>query len=90
LEWYTKKVVVSYLVCERCRRKEYYVEENKEQGVISRRQWKEMRWCGCSKVVERKVAYPTKEKVQQRSAQPREPEGIAKEESSLREVRRTF
>jgi len=55
LGWYTKEVIVSYLVCKRCERQKYHVEENKEQGVISRRQLKAMKWYGCSKVVEKKV-----------------------------------
>jgi len=49
-----------------------------------------MRWCRCSKVVERKAVHPTKRKVQQSGAQPGELEGTAKERGSQREVRRIF
>jgi len=42
LEWYTKEVIVSYVECERYGQKEYHVEENREQRVISDRQ----KWCG--------------------------------------------
>jgi len=38
LGWYTKEVIVSYMECERCGQKEYHMEENREQGVISDRQ----------------------------------------------------
>ena len=38
------------------------MEENRGQGVISNRQ----KWCRCLKIVERKVAYSTKRKTQQK------------------------
>ena len=38
LGWYTKEVIVSYVECERCGQKGCYIEENREQGVISGRQ----------------------------------------------------
>jgi len=41
LGWYTKEVVVSYLVCERCGKQGCHVKENKEQGKISKRQLEE-------------------------------------------------
>jgi len=46
LGWCTKKVVVSYLACERCRKRGCHMEENKGQGVISNRKLEEMKWCG--------------------------------------------
>jgi len=39
--------------CEKYRLKEYYVEKNRGQGVISNRQ----RWYKCSKREEKKVAH---------------------------------
>jgi len=77
-------------VCERCGKQGCYVEENREQGVILKRQLEAIKWCRCSKVVERKAVHPIKRKVQQSGIQPREPEDIAKERGSQREVRRTF
>jgi len=42
-----EEVVVPYLVCKRCGEKGCYVEENREQGVISKRKLEEIKWCGC-------------------------------------------
>ena len=47
LEWYTREVVVLYLTCERCGSQGCHVEDNREQGVISRRKLEKMKWCGC-------------------------------------------
>jgi len=44
-------------VCKRCGKQGYHVKENRGQRVISRRQLEAMKWCGCSKVVERKTVY---------------------------------
>jgi len=60
LGWMTEEVVVSYLVCKRCRSKGYHVEDNRGQGVIPRRKLEEMKWCGCT----RKTAWPREAKVQ--------------------------
>jgi len=90
LGWYTKEIMVLYLVCERCGKQGCYVEENRRQEVISRRQLEAMKWCGCLKVVEKKMACSTEGKAQQSSTWPEKPEGAAKEEGSQREVRRTF
>jgi len=43
LEWYTKKMIVTYVQCERCGDKGCHVEENRRQEMIKDRQ----RWCGC-------------------------------------------
>jgi len=61
LGWCMKEVVVLYLVCERCGKKECHVEENKWQGVISRRRLEEMKWCGCIG----KAMHPKEGKTQQ-------------------------
>jgi len=58
-----RKVVVSYLACERCGNQGYYVEDNRGQGVISRRKLEGIKWCRCRG----KAAYPTEGKVQQSS-----------------------
>ena len=47
LRWYMKEVVVSYLLCERCKSQGYHVENNREQEVISRRKMEGMKWCRC-------------------------------------------
>jgi len=86
LGWYTREVIVMYVECKRYGKKECHVDENRGQGVISNRQ----RWCGCQKRKEEKVVWPRETKAQQSSAQPREPEGAAKERGRQREVRRTF
>ena len=51
---------MAYVECERCRKKGYHVEENREQGVIRNRQ----KWCGCSKGREKEVVHPREGKVQ--------------------------
>jgi len=42
LGWYIQEMAVSYLACERCGKKECYMEKNREQGVISNRKLEEM------------------------------------------------
>jgi len=79
-------VVVSYVECERCGQKGYYMEENRGQGVTLDRQ----KWYRCQKGRETEVARPEKGKVQQSGAWAGVLEGTAKEESRQREVRRTF
>jgi len=86
LGWCTEEVIVSYLTCERCRKQGCHVEDNRGQGVISREKLEEIKWCGCIG----KAAQPREAKAQQSGAQSGEPESAAKEESSQREVRRTF
>jgi len=79
-------VIVSYVECERCGWKGWYIEENREQGVILGRQ----KWCGCQKRKETKAACPKKGKAQQSGAWAGAPESAAKEESRQREVKWTF
>jgi len=67
LEWYTKEIVVSYLVCKRYGKQECHVEENREQEVVSKRQLEELKWCGCPKKEKRKVACSTEGNAQQDS-----------------------
>jgi len=43
LEWYMEEVVVLYLVCEECGEQGCHVEENRRQGVISRKRLKELK-----------------------------------------------
>jgi len=86
LGWCTREVVVSYLVCEKCGEKRCHMEDNRGQGVISRRKLKEMKWCGCIG----KAAWPREAKAQQSGTWPGEPESTAREGSSQKEVRRTF
>jgi len=54
LGWYTGELIATYVECNRCRRKGYYVKENREQGVIPDRQ----KWYGCQKRKEEKMAWP--------------------------------
>jgi len=58
LGWCMREVVFSYLACERCGNQGCHVEDNKGQGVISRRKLEEMKWCGCMG----KVAWPKEAK----------------------------
>jgi len=55
--------VAQRLLPQRCGQKEYHVEENREQRVISNRQ----KWCGCQRRKEMKVVHPIEGKVQQGS-----------------------
>ena len=64
LGWYTREVVVSYLTCKRCEKQECYIEQNKGQGVISRRQLEKLKWYGYVKKEERKAVCPKEGKVQ--------------------------
>jgi len=104
LGWITKEVVVSYLVCERCREKGCHIEDNRGQGVIPWMKQKALSWCGCkgkrvesSAPTERKsaakverAARPREAKAQQSGAWSGEPESAAREGGSQKEVRRTF
>ena len=56
LGWYTEEVIVLYLVCEECGKQGCHVEENKRQGVISRRKLEELKWYGCPRRREEKDA----------------------------------
>jgi len=74
LGWMMKEVVVSYLVCERCRERGCHVEDNRGQGVIPWTKQKALSWCGCegkraesSAPTERKSAVKV-----ERAARPRE------------------
>jgi len=86
----TDEVVVSYLVCVRCGEQGCHVENNRGQGVISRRRLKQLNWYGCQKRKEEGVAWSQEAKAQQSSAWSGEPESTAREGGSKREVRRTF
>jgi len=77
----TEEIVVSYLTC-KCGEKGSYVEDNQGQGVIPFWKWKELSWCGCKGKTEEKVAWPIEAKVQQSSAQSREPESAARKGGS--------
>ena len=104
LEWMTKEVVVSYLVCERCGEQGCHVEDNRGQGVIPWKKRKTLSWCGCkgkkvegsvpterkSTAKEEKAARPREAKAQQSGTRSGEPEGAAREGGSRKEVRRTF
>jgi len=81
-----EKMIVTYVQYERCRKKEYHIEENRGQGMISNRE----RWYRCQKKEEKKAAHPIERKAQQSSTQLGESEGTAKEGGSQRKVRRTF
>jgi len=74
LGWMTKEVMVSYLVCERCRERGCHVEDNRGQGVISWTKQKALSWCGYKgKRVE--SGTPTERKSAakvERAARPRE------------------
>ena len=58
--WYTEEVIASYVKCERCGQKEYYIEENRKQRVIRDRQ----KWCRCQRREEEKMAWPREAKAQ--------------------------
>jgi len=104
LGWMTKEVVVSYLVCERCRERGCHVEDNRGQGVIPWTKQKALSWCGCKgkrvesgTPTERKSAAKVERavrlreaKAQQSGARSGEPESAARERGSRKEVRRTF
>ena len=81
-----REVVVSYLTCERYGSQRCHVEDNREQGVISRRKLEEMKWCRYVG----KAVRPREAKAQQSSVWSGEPESTAREGDSRREVRRTF
>ena len=71
-----REVIESYVECERYGLKGCYIEENREQGVISN--WQ--RWYGYQKRKETKAVCPKKRKAQQSSIWTRVPEDIAKKE----------
>jgi len=89
LWWMTKEIVVSYLTC-KCGEKRSHVEDNQEQEVISFWKWKELSWCRCKEKTEREVAWPREAKAQQSGTWSGEPESVAREGGSQKEVRRTF
>jgi len=65
LGWCTEEAIVLYLTCERCRSQEYHVEDNRGQGVISRKKLETLNWCGCKRKGEEKAVWPRKAKAQQ-------------------------
>jgi len=71
LGWMTEEVVVSYLVCERCRKQGCHVEDNREQGVISSKKQKALNWCGCKG-----------KRMNQSSTRARDSRGTAREEKA--------
>jgi len=79
-------MIVTYVECERYRKKGYHMEENRGQEVIRNRQ----KWYRCSKGREKEEAHSRKGKVQQSGAWSGEPEDAAKEGGSQRDIRRTF
>ena len=72
--------------CNRCGKKGCYVEENREQGVISDSQ-RQYRY---QEKKEKKAAHPIEGKAQQSSTWSGELEGIAKEKEKERDIRRMF
>jgi len=85
----TEEVVVSYLVCVRCGKQGCHVEDNRGQGVISRRRLEQLNWCRCQKRKEGAVR-SQETKVQQSGTWSGKPESTAREEGNKRKVRRTF
>ena len=80
-----------YLTCEDCGKKGHYIAEDRGQGVVKGKEWKELKKYGeCAKKGKGKAVHPTKGKVQQSSTQARDPEDTAKERGSQRKVCRTF
>ena len=90
LEWCTNEIVVLYLTCERYGSQGCHVEDNRGQGVISRKRLELLNWCGYKGKGVEKAAQPRKAKAQQSSTWARDLEGIAQEEGSQKKVRRTF
>jgi len=66
------------------------VEDNREQGVISRKRLEVLNWYGCKEKRVEKAVWLREAKVQQSSTWARDLESTAKEEDSQKEVRRTF
>ena len=57
-------MVVLYLTCKDCGKKEYHVVENRGQGVVKGKEWEELKKCGeYVKKGKEKVAHPAKRKV---------------------------
>ena len=52
-----------YLVCKEYGKQGCHMEENREQGVISRRKLEELKWCGYLRKEKRKVVCPKEGKV---------------------------
>jgi len=86
LEWYTEEVIVMYVECERCGKKECHVENNRGQGVIRNRQ----RWCRYQKRKEEEAVRPREANMQQSSTWSGKLKSAAKEEVKERNIRRTF
>ena len=78
LGWCTEEVVVLYITCARCGSQECHVEDNRGQGVVSRKRLKEIKWCGYTE----KAVCPKEGKAQQSGAWARDPEHAAKEGGS--------
>jgi len=87
LRWSNREVVVSYLTYKECGKKGYHVVEDKGQGVVKGKVWKELKKYGeCSRKERGKAVHPTEGKAQQCGARARDLEGAAREEGSQREV----
>jgi len=105
LGWRGQGAVIMYLKCPRCGKGGYYVEDDQGQGVVPYWKREKMSWCGYkggkvwssmrardlrNTVREEKAAWPREAKAQQSSVRSGEPESIAREGGSRKEVRRTF
>jgi len=63
LGWSNREVVVSYLTCKECEKKEHHVVEDRGQGVVKGKEWKELKKCReCAKKEKEKVVHSTKGK----------------------------
>jgi len=77
------------LTCKDCGKKDHHVAEDRGQGVVKGKEWKELKKCrGCAEKGKKKAACPAEGKAQQSSTRARDLEGAAKERG--REVQRTF
>jgi len=88
----TEEVIVTYIECRWCGKKEMHRKNNRGQGVLRGRKLEEAEWYGCSKQKKKKgvVVCSRERKVQQDSVQTEAPKGTVKEEDRQRDVRRTF
>jgi len=67
LKWSNRKVIVSYLMCEDCRKKKCHVVEDRGQGVVKGKEWEELKKSReCSKTGKGKAVCSIKRKVQQK------------------------
>ena len=92
LGWMTGEVIVTYIKCRWCEKKEVYREDNRGQEVLKGKKLEEAEWCGYPKQrrKEKEVVLPTKEKTQQGSMQTETLKDTAEERDKQRDIRRTF